>query len=671
MRRLTRRLTATASALLLVAAGMVALQAPPAAATTPTITLDTLARDLVRVESLREVKDVQRTYAHLAQYGRWSDMAALFSTDATFRWGDETVTGRPAIRNWLEADAGAMNGVNPGSLHTVIVDQPLVNLSVDGLSAKARWNGFRFLGDGAGAARIEGGIYENEYVFENGRWRISLLHYYPQYEGDYATGWRNKDLALLPIVPYHFTPDEAGVPIPEPVGPAPRAGTTVNKVAARIDKLNSEDAVRNLQHAYGYYVDRRMWSDVVDLFANGATVSIDNVGTFRGAAGVRQAMERMGPENLSQGILNERIQFDTIVDVHTSGTQATARGIEFAMVGDANTRAASWEISLFHNHFVKQGGLWKLKDMNITPLVIAPYSTGWGDGGIAPAPTRVPAFLDVEARSQKNAGGAASSNRNLADLDRRLSRSLAFDGAENVSMAYTAYLDDLRIYDMAQIHAEFGHKLSPFAGYFQGPERIRQAGVTVYGTNPSTMRASISYHWRPQPVIIVSEDGRSATMRARLLQPRTSRTNAGAFNGAMYNDEFVLENGIWRIWSLTIDEFYWQSTNWAGGWAAANPRNPELPDPAPSTLVTRYTPDVLLSSMGERSRGFQGGSPGYIAWPGIVPMWFHYKNPVSGREPQFYWPQCAPCEVRPDWRMTEHGWQQPPLGPQVDGVDLG
>ncbi|MBQ1046311.1 MULTISPECIES: nuclear transport factor 2 family protein [unclassified Micromonospora] len=671
MRRLTRRLTATASALLLVAAGMVALQAPPAAATTPTITLDTLARDLVRVESLREVKDVQRTYAHLAQYGRWSDMAALFSTDATFRWGDEMVTGRPAIRDWLEADAGAMNGVNPGSLHTVIVDQPLVNLSVDGLSAKARWNGFRFLGDGAGAARIEGGIYENEYVFENGRWRISLLHYYPQYEGDYATGWRNKDLALLPIVPYHFTPDEAGVPIPEPVGPAPRAGTTVNKVAARIDKLNSEDAVRNLQHAYGYYVDRRMWSDVVDLFANGATVSIDNVGTFRGAAGVRQAMERMGPENLSQGILNERIQFDTIVDVHTSGTQATARGIEFAMVGDANTREASWEISVFHNHFVKQGGLWKLKDMNITPLVIAPYSTGWGDGGIAPAPTRVPAFLDVEARSQQNAGGAASSNRNLADLDRRLARSLAFDGAENVSMAYTAYLDDLRIYDMAQIHAEFGHKLSPFAGYFQGPDRIRQAGVTVYGTNPSTMRASISYHWRPQPVIIVSEDGRSATMRARLLQPRTSRTSAGAFNGAMYNDEFVLENGIWRIWSLTIDEFYWQSTNWAGGWAAANPRDPSLPDPAPSALATNYPPDVLLSSMGERSRGFRGGSPGYIQWPGIVPMWFHYKNPVSGREPQFYWPQCAPCEVRPDWRMSEHGWQEPPLGPQVDGVDLG
>jgi chitodextrinase len=166
-------------------------------------------------------------------------------------------------------------------------------------------------------------------------------------------------------------------------------------------------------------------------------------------------------------------------------------------------------------------------------------------------------------------------------------------------------------------------------------------------------------------VVIVSEDGRSATLRARLLQPRTSTTGAGTFNGAMYNDEFVLENGIWRIWSLTIDEFYWQSVNWAGGWSAANPRNPSLPDPAPSTLVTRYPPDVLLSAVGERSRGFSGGSPGYIAWPGIVPMWFHYRNPVSGRLPAFYWPDCAPCGVRPDWKLTANGYQKPPTGPSL------
>ena len=28
-------------------------------------------------------------------------------------------------------------------------------------------------------------------------------------------------------------------------------------------------------------------------------------------------------------------------------------------------------------------------------------------------------------------------------------------------------------------------------------------------------------------------------------------------------------------------------------------------------------------------------------------MWFHYKNPVSGRVPENYWPDCVPCTQCP------------------------
>ncbi|MBX6749267.1 MAG: nuclear transport factor 2 family protein, partial [Micromonosporaceae bacterium] len=295
-------------------------------ASPPAVTLDTLARDIERVESLREVKDVQRTYAHLAQFGRWDEMAALFAQGGTLQWGSQVVTGHENIRSWLEAEAGAMNGVNPGSLHTNVIDQPLVTLSADGRSAKGRWSGIRFLGDGQGQARIDGGIYENEYVLENGEWKISLLRYYPLYEGAYATGFRTINNQPVPVVPYHFTVDETGVPIPEPTGPAPKTTFNAKELADRIELLNDEDSVRNLQHQYGYYVDRRMWTDVVDLFANGAKVVIDGVGEFHGQQGVRAAMERMGPEGLTQGILNDRPIFDTIVEVKPNGEQATARG---------------------------------------------------------------------------------------------------------------------------------------------------------------------------------------------------------------------------------------------------------------------------------------------------------------------------------------------------------
>jgi hypothetical protein len=49
-----------------------------------------------------------------------------------------------------------------------------------------------------------------------------------------------------------------------------------------------------------------------------------------------------------------------------------------------------------------------------------------------------------------------------------------------------------------------------------------------------------------------------------------------------------------------------------------------------------------------------------IVWPGILPMWFHYKNPVSGRVLENYWPDCVPCVQYPETSMKNHGYPLPP-----------
>ena len=49
-----------------------------------------------------------------------------------------------------------------------------------------------------------------------------------------------------------------------------------------------------------------------------------------------------------------------------------------------------------------------------------------------------------------------------------------------------------------------------------------------------------------------------------------------------------------------------------------------------------------------------------ITWPGILPMWFHYKNPVSGRVPEHYWPDCVTCMQYPETSMKNHGYLLPP-----------
>lgn len=666
--------TALATTLLLVAGvGVTAAASPLPATAVPAPKLNELARDVARAESVREVKDVQRQYAQYAQFGEWNEMGDLFAQDGTLRWGDEITSGDD-IATWLKDEAGGFDG-SPGSLHTTAIDQPLVTLSVDGTTAKGRWSGIRFLGDGDGAARVDGGIYENEYILEDGEWKISLLRYYPYYEGDYSEGWKTINGEPVPVVPYHFSVDETGVPIPEPVGAAPATKFSGTQLANRIAKLNDEDDVRNLQHAYGYYADQRMWTDVVDLFvSDDARVTIDGVGVFTGQSGVREAMELQGPEGLTQGILNDRTVFDTIVAVGDGGDKAIARGFDVGTINRAEQ--AAWEFSTFRNSFVKEDGIWKIKELHLTPLIAGDYDEGWGDGGLWPAQTAAtPAFLDVSGRTPADSGRPGKPDKHfgkshkvdLVDLDRRLSRSVAYDGAENVSAAYSYYIDDSRWPEMAGIHAEQGHKLSPFAGWNITRERILASVVSTYGdTPPPTVKSFMVLHWRPQPVVHVSEDGRSATYRSRLMHVITGPTSAGYLNGGMYNDEFILEDGIWRIWSLNIEEFYWQSTNGALGWRGAVPRDPALPDPPPSDLVNTFPPDLLHADLGVRSQGFRGGSPGYVQWPDIVPMWFHYRNPVSGRVPTNYWPECAPCQVQPDWSLSENGFQQPPTGPEMN-----
>lgn len=633
---------------------------------------DDLAQSLARVESIRAVKDVQRSFSQLASSGRHSDMASLFSTSGVLQWGNVTATGRSAIETWLRTDAGNMNGIAPGSLDTLIAENPVVSLSSDGQTAKARWNGLRFQGDGQGETRIQGGIYENEYVWtKDGGWKLSLLKYYAMYKGPYVGGWRNIDGKGIPIIPYHFTPESSGKPIPDPAGDSQKWNGTVDELNARVQRLNDEDDVRNLMHAHGYYVDRRMWTDVVELHSSDTTVHIrrgEQTTTFVGLKGAREALERMGPEGLTQGINNDHPIFDMIVDVNENGKEAISRGIEIAMLGNIyQNRSATWEFNVFRNHFIKEDGLWKVKTIDITPVIAADYYKGWGNGGLNAHNTHIPQYLNTTSSGYRTllSPVRATTNTTLSDLSRRLARSATYDGSENQSHAYGYLLDDLQCGLMGTLFAKRGHKSSPFAGFFITPERISTACYTSYGTNRPALRSSISFHWRPQPVILVSHDGRSATLRARLLQPSTSATRAGSFNGAIYHDQVVYEDGHYRLWSVTIDEFYWQSSSWEGGWSAAKPRNASEPDPEGAGWTKRYPPDITIKDVGERESTFIGGSGKVIQWPDIQRMWFQYRNPVSGRVPQYYWPGCVPCKVKKDWALEENGFQEPPTGPTV------
>lgn len=686
--------------------------------------VDELARNVERAESIRAVKNLQRTYAQYSQFGLWSEIADLFTEDAAFISGDDSIKGRKEIAGFLITREGdGHHGLLPGEVHTQLIDEPVVNLSVDGKSAKGRWYGFFLLCDSRGNAGIEGGVFENEYVKQKDGWKISLLHYYPQFEGPYETGWKNWKGEDLPIVPYHYTADESGVPIPQPAGAPPPAAASLDQLEERIKIMDDENLVRNLQAAYGYYVNRRMWDDVTDLFADNSVYEIGGIGIYEGQRGVRRALGFMGPAGLTHGVLNDRLQFDTVVSLLPGRREARVRGIEMGMLGEADRGEAWWEVSVFYNRFVKEDGLWKVREMRIFPLFRSEYSKGWGKSRIKaniptgePAPDKpvpaadtgdqdrlIPAFLPADPETGKPVAAPpgmrfvatrdltgpipsaqmkktpGNTEARLKEANRRLAMAKAYDGAENISSAYGQLIDDFQWPQMAALFGKAGTKQFPFAGYYTGEDRIAHALFLEYG-DPIKTRRGIAYHWRIQPVINIAPDGRSVRLRTYLFHPNTGMGSSTLFGAIYPDDHIVLEKGIWRFWNLSLDEPYFSMTDWKSGWAVTGrkPPIPQLPKIKPPAgnpgkpmpkryigpaLVEHYPPEVPITALGKRQEHFRGGTGEPWEWPMILPMWWGYRNPVSGRTPELFLPDCVPCDYAPDMSMVRHGYLLPPTGP--------
>ena len=56
----------------------------------------------------------------------------------------------------------------------------------------------------------------------------------------------------------------------------------IDALTARVEKLEGTRAVKKLQRAFGYYVDRGLWADAADLFADDGTVEIGIDGVYAG-----------------------------------------------------------------------------------------------------------------------------------------------------------------------------------------------------------------------------------------------------------------------------------------------------------------------------------------------------------------------------------------------------
>lgn len=197
--------------------------------------LASMQRQIDLIEDHKAIERLQQMWGHYVSEGMAAEAAALFSASpgASIEYAQQGVyLGRARIEAFLKA-SGAR--VQPGELRETPVMQPVVSISPDGRTAKARWRSLVMGGIHGQDGRWEEGPYENEYVKENGVWRISRLHWYTTMNASYDQGWHRKafpaagPLAELPpdrpptetyqsfpqfyLPPFHFLNPVTGQPV--------------------------------------------------------------------------------------------------------------------------------------------------------------------------------------------------------------------------------------------------------------------------------------------------------------------------------------------------------------------------------------------------------------------------------------------------------------------------
>ena len=151
---------------------------------------------------------------------------------------------------------------------------------------------------------------------------------------------------------------------------------------AEVGRLEDRAAIENLTRAYGYYVDKQLWSEIVPLFSGNAVVEIAGRGVYRNADGVRRLFLNSmggGQDGLRPGGLFNHMILQGVTNVAPDGKTAKGRWRAFVQIGQ-HKMFGIWSEGTYENDYVKEGGVWKFSGMHFYATFYAPYDKGWAQG---------------------------------------------------------------------------------------------------------------------------------------------------------------------------------------------------------------------------------------------------------------------------------------------------
>jgi hypothetical protein len=372
-----------------------------------------LEREVTTLEDVNAIKRLQRVYGFYTDKQLWSEAADLFAADGSIEVGGRGVyVGRERILAFLRTHGPETP--QPKRLFDRMQLQPIVHVAADGMTARGRWHVFAQEAMHGEYANWGLGVLENEYVKDDGVWKIRREHFFTTMYTPYADGWGKTALpnagpsAELPpdrpptlayeaypkafVVPFHYAHPVTGAPVPtQPAPVVEAAGATPHEVATtlaaierRVGLLEDVTQLERLNSIYGYYLAHLQWDDLTGIFSPTGTIEIAMRGVYVGAASVRRNLNLYGQATDDQfGLQHNHMQFQPVVTVAPDGQSAKLRSRALSIMGNWQ-RNSQWMGGIYENDFVKENGVWKIERDQVFNTYFVPYAVGWKD--VVPRP---------------------------------------------------------------------------------------------------------------------------------------------------------------------------------------------------------------------------------------------------------------------------------------------
>ena len=172
----------------------------------------------------------------------------------------------------------------------------------------------------------------------------------------------------------------AAVALPAPAL-AQELQARVNAYRQRVELLEAQDAIENLQATFGYYFDKGLWDQASALFTANGSFEYGMRGVYIGQAHVQRAMLLFGPHGLAAGHLNNHMQLQSVITVAPDGLSARARWQGMVMLGQPAANGI-WGVGLYENEYVREKGVWKISKLHFYPAALTDYDDGFAKNTI-------------------------------------------------------------------------------------------------------------------------------------------------------------------------------------------------------------------------------------------------------------------------------------------------